>query len=314
MVPKTRHLTFLSVLAAACLKAMLLPGCSQENGYTRIDFSNTVSVESPHSDRKDRPQIRVAVAAMVSPKETLKSYKALLDYMGTSLNLDIQLVQRKTYREINELFEKRGIDLAFICTGPYVRLRERLGIDALATPIVRDQPFYQSYLIVHKDSPFHSLEDLQKHRFAFTDPDSNTGALVPYYWLSLMGERPSSFFSHSTYTYSHDNSIMAVARSLVDGAAVDGHQWEYYHLRNPQYTRLTRVIKKSERFGNPPLVAAADLAPETKAAIQQILLGMHQDPAGKRILDPLLIDRFEIPQEQWYTPVQEMYSKTQAAR
>jgi phosphonate transport system substrate-binding protein len=67
-----------------------------------------------------------------------------------------------------------------------------------------------------------------------------------------MGERPSSFFSDFTYTYSHDNSIMAVARSLVDAAAVDGHQWEYFNLRNPQYTQLTRVIKKSEPFGNPP--------------------------------------------------------------
>jgi phosphonate transport system substrate-binding protein len=193
-------------------------------------------------------------------------------------------------------------------------MRERLSIEGLATPIIRGQPFYQSYLIVHKDSPFQSLEALKNHRFAFTDPDSNTGALVPHYWLSLMGERPSSFFSQFTYTYSHDNSIMAVARALVDGAAVDGHQWEYYHLRNPQYTRLTRVVKKSERFGNPPLVAAADLAPDQKAAIQHVLLVMHQDPAGKLILDQLLIDRFEIPKEQWYAPVQAMYLKTQASR
>jgi phosphonate transport system substrate-binding protein len=124
----------------------------------------------------------------------------------------------------------------------------------------------------------------------------------------MAGERPSSFFSNSIYTYSHDNSIMAVARSLVDAAAVDGHQWEYFNLRNPQYTRMTRVIKKSELFGNPPLVASVDLAAELKSAIRNALFSMHEDPRGKRILDQLLIDRFEPPNDTWYQPVRDMYT------
>ena len=44
--------------------------------------------------------------------------------------------------------------------------------------------------------------------------------MVPKYWLALIGERPETYFKSTNYTYSHDNSIIAVARSLVDGAAV----------------------------------------------------------------------------------------------
>jgi len=86
--------------------------------------------------------------------------------------------------------------------------------------------------------------------FAFTDPDSNTGRLVPTFWLSQIGERPESFFSKTIYTYSHDNSILAVNRALVDGAAVDGLIWEYYHRKNPVFTSKTRVIRKSEPLRN----------------------------------------------------------------
>ena len=92
--------------------------------------------------------------------------------------------------------------------------------------------------------------------FAFTDPDSNTGAMVPRFWLAELGETPESFFSKTIFTYSHDNSILAVAKGLVDAAAVDGHQWEYFERFSPAYTSKTRVIRKSQPFGSPPLVAS----------------------------------------------------------
>ena len=83
----------------------------------------------------------------------------------------MQFIQRKTYDEINELIRKGEVDLAFICTGPYASGRERYGFEALATPIVRGEPYYQSYLIVNRDSPFNKFEDLRGRKFAFTDPN-----------------------------------------------------------------------------------------------------------------------------------------------
>ncbi len=293
------------------MAAMNTIGCSGDDTHKLVNFSNTMSVASPNFEQQESRHLKVAVAAMISPKETLSYYKELLAYLAGKLDYEVRLIQRRTYREVNELFLKRQLDLAFICTGPYVAGRQLYGFEGLATPVIRGQPYYQSYLIVNKESAIASLAQLRGKSFAFTDPDSNTGSLVPHYWLALMGERPSSFFSDFTYTYSHDNSIMAVARSLVDAAAVDGHQWEYFNLRNPQYTRLTQVIKKSEPFGNPPLVASVDLTDEMKAAIQDVLLTMHQDPQGKRILDQLLIDRFETPKDAWYQPVRDMYAKIQ---
>lgn len=282
-------------------------GCSSETSYKQIDFSKTVRVDQPESPAGDTPRLRVAVAAMISPKETLSYYRDLLDYVGRKLETDITLIQRRTYGEINELFPKGEIDLAFICTGPYAFGREVFGFDALATPVVRGEPFYQSYLIVHKDKGYKGLNDLKGRVFAFTDPESNTGALVPKYWLMELDQTPETFFSEVTYTYSHDNSILAVAKGLVDGATVDGHLWEYYNQRNPFYTSMTRVIKKSGPFGSPPLVASTYLSAHLKKQIQDLLLMMHHDTEGRQILDELLIDKFLPPEDSWYMPVREIY-------
>lgn len=292
----------LSTLAAV----LIATGCGVEAEYKPVDFSKTIPVAHPETGAEPSKILQVAVAAMISPKETFNYYRDLLDFIGASSGYKTHLVQRKTYDEINDLFQKGQVDLAFICTGPYATGRDRFGFEALAVPQVRGTPFYQSYLIVRADSAVQKLEDLRGGVFAFTDPDSNTGALVPRYWLSRIGETPESFFQKTAFTYSHDNSILAVAKGMVDGAAVDGHQWEYFERFDPSYTSRTRVIRKSEPFGSPPVVASARLPQEIKAGIQKLLLSMHENPEGKQILDQLLIDRFLAPREEWYAPVRAM--------
>ena len=60
---------------------------------------------------------------------------------------------------------------------------------------------------------------------------------------------------------------MAVAKGMVDGASVDGLIWEYYHQRKPSVTARTRIIKKSEEYGIPPLVASRTLPSDIKKAV-----------------------------------------------
>ena len=286
---------------------LMIGGCSGDSDTVVVDFTKTVPVARPGESASATPPLRVAVAAMISPKETFDLYRQLLAYLGGKLGKDLEFVQRKTYAEIDELLGKGEIDLAFICSGPYVAGKEKFGFESLAVPEIHGSHSYRSYLIVNKDSNYHQLEGLKGHTFAFTDPDSNTGKLVPTYWLAQMHERPETFFSRIVYTYSHDNSIMAVARNLVDGATVDSLIWEFYQAKNPTFTSKTRVIKKSEPYGNPPLVASKNLPAESKERIRRILFSMHQDPEGKRILSELMIDRFIPPQEAWYGNLKQMH-------
>ena len=271
-----------------------------------VDFEKTVAVERPATSVSESTQLKVAVAAIISPKETFVYYRQLLDYIGQKMGREIQFVQRKTYGEINELLAKGQIDLAFICSGPYVVGKEKYGFQLVATPEVQNSHFYHSYLIVKKASQFQSLEDLRGQVFAFTDPDSNSGKLVPTYWLWQMGETAETFFRKTIYTYSHDNAILAVARGLVDGAAVDGLIWEYYDNKNPIFTSKTHIIRKSEPYGIPPMVASNSIPSELMTKIRGLLFSMHQDPQGKSILKELMIDKFIVPKDKWYDSIRKI--------
>ncbi len=295
-------------LISCFILAMLIAvyGCGGDSDAVVVDFSKTVAVARPASPDLESARLRVAVAAIISPKETFIFYRQLLDYIGAKLGREIEFVQRKTYGEINELLAKGQIEMAFICSGPYAFGKEKYGIELLATPQVQNSHFYQSYLIVNKNSVFRSLAELRGSIFAFTDPDSNSGKLVPTVWLAQMGEKPETFFRKTIYTYSHDNAILAVARGLVDGAAVDGLIWEYFHQKNPIFTSKTRIIRKSEPYGIPPIVASKALTLQLKTLIRQELFAMHQDPEGRKILHELLIDRFINPRDEWYDSIRKI--------
>jgi phosphonate transport system substrate-binding protein len=281
----------------------LLISCSGDRDATYVDFSDRMVLDRSGYESRDSAYLKVAVGSIISAQETVVYYHQLMEYIANELGREIQLVQRKTYGEINELIGMGQIDLAFICSGPYAGGREKFGFQALAMPRVRGSHLYQAYLIVNKDSPFYKLTDLRGKIFAFTDPESNTGNLVPTYWLSKTGATPKDFFGKTIYTYSHDNSIKAVAMSLVDGAAVNGQVWEYYNHSYPAFTAKTRIIKRSQPFGNPPVVASSHVPNQMKERIRSLLLKMHLDPEGKKILDELMIDGFIAPKEECYDPI-----------
>jgi hypothetical protein len=114
-------------------------GCSGDAEYKAVDFAKAVPIVQPETKDASRDVLRVAVAAMISPGETFVYYQELLDYIGKNSGFRVQLIQRKTYEEVNKLFPKGQIDLAFICTGPFAASKDKFGFEALATPQVRRQ-------------------------------------------------------------------------------------------------------------------------------------------------------------------------------
>lgn len=297
--------TCLPFLILACL----LWGCTGDTDTLVVDFQKTVPPKKPADPSPRSSPLRVAVGAMVSPKETFIHYRELFEFIGGKIARPVELVQRKTYLEINQLLGRNEIDLAFICSGPYAGGKEEYGFHVLAVPQVQGGHFYRSYLIVNQKQAYQRLEDLRGRVFAFTDPQSNTGRLAPTFWLDQKGEKPEGFFSKVIYTYSHDNSILAVGRGLVDGAAVDGLVWEYFQTAHPELTRPTRIILKSEPYAIPPVVASREFPREKRKQIAEILLAMHLEAEGRQILLGLMIDRFIAPPADWFENTREIQKR-----
>jgi phosphonate transport system substrate-binding protein len=250
--------------------------------------------------------LRLAVAAVISPQGTFESYSAMAAYLSEKLNRPVELVQRRTYAEVNDLIENGEVDVAFVCTSAYVIGHRDFDMELLVAPQVDGKTTYQSWLIIPVKSQAQSLTDLRGKTFAFTDPWSNSGRIYPTAMVKEMGETPETFFGRTFFTYSHDDAIRAVANGVADGAAVDSLVYQYAIVREPELGEKTKIIHRSPAFGIPPVVTSPHLRPQARAELQDILLNMTEDSDGRAALDLLDIDRFVLADDVQYDSVREL--------
>lgn len=236
--------------------------------------------------------IRFGLTAAVV-RENLDLYDRWAAYLGRQIGREVQFEQRRSYREAMELLEIGEHPFSWICSFPYAKYRGSKNIDLLAAPVFDGKPLYQAYIIVPRGSSVGSIGELSGKVFAYSDPDSNTGYVVPRGMLRKLGRNPDRFFRHTFMTYSHTETIEAVAEQVADGASVDSYVWEYLNKHQPELTAKTMIVQRSEFFGFPPLVARADVDPELRRRMAEALFSMDRDPEGKRLLEELMLDRFE---------------------
>ncbi len=222
------------------------------------------------------------------------------------LGMPAEMVHRTTYDEIDVMLEEGKLDVAFICSSPYVIDQKKFGVELLVAPQVGGAVNYHSNIIVHKDSRIDSVEQLRGKSFVFVDPKSNTGRLYPAYLLAKRQESPERFFSSFLYSYSHNKSVEIVAKNRADGAAVDSIVYDFMVATDSPYAAQTKVIHRSPPFGIPPVVVPSDIPAHLKLALREIFLKMHDDPLGQAILGEMRIEKFvEVPDSN-YDPIRAM--------
>lgn len=250
----------------------------------------------------DEFPLKIGVASMITPMDTVKYYQDVIDYIGEQIGRPVQMVHRRTYDEMDAMLERGEVDIAFICSAPYVKNRQKFGVELLAAPSVNGKTTYHSYIIVHKDSPIKSFAELQGRSFTFTDPKSNTGKLYPTYLLKTMGRTPERFFKRIVYSYSHNKSVEMVAKKIVDAAAVESIVYEHMLKQASPYANQTKIIKRSPAYGIPPIVVTKNINPATKAKLHSAFLDMNKSPRGRAILDAMMIDGFvDVPDSNYDT-------------
>jgi phosphonate transport system substrate-binding protein len=238
----------------------------------------------------------------------------LLKYLEIKLERPVELVQRRTYLEINDLVQKGEVDLAFVCTSAYIAGHDLFGMELLAVPQVKGETTYYSLLIVPSESTAQNMADLRDKVFAFTDPISLSGRMYPTFLVQQMGDTPEQFFSRTFFTYSHDDAIQAVANRVADGAAVDSLVYDFAISRDPSLAHKVRVIHHSPPFGIPPVVVGPLIRPQLKADLQGLLFSLHQEPEGREALQAIGVDRFVLIADTAYADVRNLLSDVNATR
>lgn len=234
----------------------------------------------------------------------------LQTYLREVMGREVSLIKRRTYQEITALLLSGELDAAWICGFPFVQHADRLAL--VAVPLYQAQPLYQSYLIVPADRAVDSWEGLRNDIHAFSDPDSNSGYLVTAALLAQHDLTPVRFFSKTFFTYGHRNVIRAVGSGLAQSGSVDGYVWDVMSEREPDLVSRTRVLRRSELLGFPPIACLRNNhESDGIGALTQALTAMPGRVRGKRILDILQLDGFSVEPETTFAGIAQNYALVQ---
>ena len=289
-------------------------GCVPQPSTQVVGYVDLKDLQPLPASKLDVLPLRVAVASVVSPKGTVQSYEFLLAYLEKQFNRPVELIQRRTYMETNDLIAAGKVDLAFVCTSAYVVGHDSFEMELLAAPQVNGKTVYHSFLIVPYDSSAKSMVDLKNEVFAFTDPISLSGRKYPTYLVQQLGYNPENFFAQTFFTYNHDEAIRAVANKVADGASVDSLVYEFAIARDPSLAQKVRVIHRSPPFGIPPVVVSPKLDENLKRELQKVLLNMGDNPEGTKALEAIGVEKFTTIDDHAYDDIRNLLSDVEKTR
>ncbi len=252
--------------------------------------------------------LRFNIAGMVSAEATFSTYRRLVERISRDAGLEDSLVLRRTHAEVRQNLSGQRVQVAFVCTWTYLHASREKSIRLLVQPEFEKGLEYRCLLIVPSESPSRKIEDLRGQTMAFTDPESNTGYMVPTVMLFDRGGTPGSFFGKTVFTGSHDNSILAVLLGAVDVASVDALVWKSHLREQPSLASRVRIIWKSEEFGAPPVVVPVGLDARLEQPLRQAFLRLHEDGEGREILSGIGIERFVPGREEDYRSALDIYA------
>ncbi|WP_122074731.1 PhnD/SsuA/transferrin family substrate-binding protein [Pseudophaeobacter sp. EL27] len=218
------------------------------------------------------------------PTETVRKYRPFLTFLADRMTerlgekVTIKMTIAKEYAEGVRQLAEGEVDFARFGPASYVMVKDlNPQIRIVAIESKKGKKRFNGVIVVHRDSPVQSLEELAGLTFAFGDELSTIGRYLAQAQLLDVGISGEDLHSFS-YLGRHD---------LV-GEAVGAGKFAAGALKESTYRKLVakgvpiRVLLSFENVTKPWL-AAADLDGEIVQAMQDIMLATQNEEIVRRV-------------------------------
>lgn len=232
--------------------------------------------------------------------------------MSKKTGLQIKGFFASDYAGVIEAMRFKKVQLAWFGNKSAMEAVDRAEGEVFAQSVDADgNPGYWSHLIVHKDSPIKSLDDVLKCDksldLGFGDPNSTSGFLVPSTFIfAARNIDPRNCFK-TVRGANHEANALAVANKLVHVASNNNESLARLKVTAPSRAEQIRVIWTSPLIASDPLVWRKDLEPGLKAKISEFIFTYGtKEAAEKAVLTGLKWAPFRKSDNRQLLPIRQM--------
>jgi phosphonate transport system substrate-binding protein len=204
---------------------------------------------------------------------TAEYWNPIVTYVSRKSGVPLELKLAKTAQEGNAIAEKYGYD--FLYTNHFFTpKRDPLGYRVIARPA---GPGISAQIVVPKDSPVQTLQDLNGKDVAFVSVDGFTG-----YWLPMDALLRAKVEIHAVFTGNQEASSAQLKVYKVAAAGVNSSVMARYGRRQEF---AYRVLWTSDTYQDLCVMVSPKVPADKVAAVRAALIGMINDPDGRKILE-----------------------------
>jgi len=222
-------------------------------------------------------ELNVGVLATDTSTALKTEWQPLLADLEKAVGLKVSAFYASDYAGVIEAMRFNKVQLCWFGNASAVPAVDRAGGEIFAKAVGADgTQGYYSLLIVHKDSPIHSLKDIidnpGKYTFGNGDPNSTSGFLMPSYYAWAKNHVDIRKQFARIASGNHESNMVAVAMKQVDVATNNTEDMAKFQRNQPEKASQVREIWRSPLIPGDPLVYRQDLPAELKSKIRTFFL------------------------------------------
>ncbi|MEM9768310.1 MAG: phosphonate ABC transporter substrate-binding protein [Cyanobacteria bacterium P01_D01_bin.71] len=229
-------------------------------------------------------EIDFGIISTESQANLQELWEPFLAAMSEEMGRPVNGFYATDYAGVIEAMGAGKIQIAWYGGKSYIEAAARSGAEAFAQTVNGDgTKGYYAHLITNKENPIVSDIDVETGdgdqyvidnagdlTFAFNDPNSTSGFLVPsYYVFAQNGVNPEEAFSELIFAGSHEATAQAVANDQVDVATNNSESMLRLQETDAEAFEQVQIIWTSPLIPSDPIAYKSDIPDCLKAEFEE---------------------------------------------
>ncbi|WP_122689929.1 phosphonate ABC transporter substrate-binding protein [Pseudomonas viridiflava] len=255
--------------------------------------------------------INFGIMSTESSQNLKTIWQPFLDDMSKKTGLKVNATFASDYAGLIQGMRFNKVDVAWLGNKAAMEAVDRSNGEIFAqTSAANGAAGYWSLLIVRKDSPINSIEDMLKNAKSLTfgngDPNSTSGYLVPGYYVFAKNHVDASTAFKRTLNSSHEVNALSVAKGQLDVATFNTESWDRLAVTQPDKVEQLKVIWKSPLIPADPMVWSKALSDENKAKIREFFASYGDTDEEKTVLKNMQLGKFLKSSDDQLLPIRQL--------
>ena len=242
--------------------------------------------QADNEQQNDGQEIKILKMGLIpadDAEEMLRNYEPIKEYLSEKLGMPVEISVTSDYTAAIEAMRSKHIDMAWFGPFSYIIAANIANAEAIVNGVKEStgSATYKSVIVANANSGIEKLEDLKGKSFAFVDPASTSGNLIPRKILIENEIDPDNDFSVSFFAGTHNAVEYAVANGKVDAGADSNNSYDRMVEAGGIDPQSNKKNYKSKKITRSPPAVRGDLPAEFKDKIKQALIDMDNQTIHK---------------------------------